>query len=176
MMFLLKRLLIGFVCCFLWVAMTFAADGFVVDKIRVDGLQRVSRGTFLSYLPLKEGERFDPSQTDSVIHALYSTGFFSDITLSRRGNDLVVHVSERPVIGSIEISGNKTISKQKLLEALKNSGLAEGQVFNHSILAGVKQALVQQYYNLGRYNVQVDTTVTSEVRDRVAVAIQIQEG
>jgi len=132
-----------------------AGNGFVVKKIEVEGLQRVSQGTLLSYIPIRAGDRLDYSKTSQIIQTLYKTGFFSNISLYRKDNNiLLVKVVERPTIGAISISGNKKIKTKKLLTALKQQGFAEGEVFDHSVLVGVKQALLQQYYNLGHYNVQ----------------------
>ncbi|MGV8664216.1 outer membrane protein assembly factor BamA, partial [Pseudomonas aeruginosa] len=70
--------------------------------------------------------------------SLFKTGFFQDIQLGRDGNVLVVTVVERPSISSIEIEGNKAISKDALLKGLKQSGLAEGENFQHATLEGVR--------------------------------------
>jgi outer membrane protein insertion porin family len=152
------------------------ADSFVVQKIQVQGLQRITLGTFLNYMPIKEGDTFDTAQSSEVIRVLYQTGFFSNVSISRQKNTVVVSVVERPVIGSIDVSGNKEIATKDLLDGLKQNGFYEGQVFDQSQLAGIKQALLDQYFNLGHYNVHIDTTVTQDERSRVAVKIDISEG
>lgn len=156
---------------------TFAfADQFVINKIQVHGLQRISQSTFLSYLPVKEGDRIDSSRTPSIIRAIYKTGFFTNVDMSRKNGSLIITVKERPVIGSLNISGNKKISSKQMEDVLKAAGLVEGEVFDSSALKLFEQSLTQQYYDLGAYNVNIQTSVTPQSRNRVAVNINITEG
>ncbi len=153
-----------------------AVAPFTIEDIRVEGLQRISAGTVFSYLPIKVGDRLDGEAAAQAIRALFKTGFFADVRLERDGNVLVVVVDERPSVASISISGNKDIKTEQLLEALKRVGLAEGRVFNRSILAQVEQELRRQYFANGKYAVKIDTQVTPMERNRVAVALSIEEG
>jgi outer membrane protein insertion porin family len=174
-MIFIKRLIISVILLF-YATCIWAASGFIVKEIHVEGLQRISLGTFLSYMPIKKGDRLDYSETSKVIEALYKTGFFSNISLFHKDNKLIIKVVENPTIGALHISGNKKIKTQKLLEALKQQGFAEGEVFDSSVLVGVKQALLQEYYNLGHYNARVDTKITSQPRNRVSININVFEG
>lgn len=152
------------------------AQGFVVRNIRIEGLQRISAGTVLSYLPIKMGETLEPHDTGNIVSALYRTGFFSNVSLGREGNTLIINVTERPIIGSIRITGNKKIQTKKLQEVLKTIGIQEGNVYDSSILEGLQNSLQQQYYSLGQYNAVVKTTAVPESRNRVAININVDEG
>lgn len=153
-----------------------AAEPFVVQDIRVDGLQRISTGTVFSYLPIKAGDTVDERQVRDAIRALFRTGFFKDVRLQRDGRVLVVLVEERPAISSIKIEGNQDIKSEDLTKALKNIGLAEGRVFNRQILDKVEQELRRQYYSRGKYALKIDSDVTPLSRNRVAVTVKISEG
>jgi outer membrane protein insertion porin family len=153
-----------------------AQDSFVVEEIRLEGLQRISAGTIFNYLPVKVGDRVDSSRTAEAIRALFRTGFFRDITIEREGNTLVVFVTERPSISSIEFSGNKTIETEDLMKSLRDVGFAEGRVFNRSIFDSVEQELRRSYFSQGRYAVIITSTVTPLERNRVAVNFDISEG
>lgn len=166
-------------CIFLFTGLCSVAfaDNSVVKNIRVEGNQRISSTTVLSYLPVKEGEIFSSTQTPQIIRALYQTGFFSDVEVNMSGNGvLTIKVLERSVITSIHFSGNSKITNKQLLDALKQIGLSEGQVLNQYALNSLEQALVQQYYNLGCYNVDIKTNVVAKSRNRVVVNINIHEG
>jgi len=172
-MLLLFRLLV--LSCVFLCSVAFA-DQFVIHKIKVEGNHRVSVGTILSYLPVKEGDKIDSSQTSDIIRALYNTGFFSDVKLTQNKGTLIVTVIERSVIGSINISGNKKVTDKQLLEVLKNAGLSEGQAFDNSAFTELERALVQQYYSLGYYGVKIQTSIVPEQRNRVAVNVKVTEG
>jgi outer membrane protein insertion porin family len=152
------------------------ADVFVVKQIQITGLQRVSRSTVLDYLPVKVGDTIADDKTAHIISSLYKTGFFHDIKLERQGNTLVIAVTERGTIGDIQVTGNSLLPTDKLNEVLKQMGLSQGLVFNNAVLERVKQGLLNEYYNLGRYNAKVDVDLTEQTRNRVGVKIVISEG
>lgn len=151
-------------------------DAFVVQDIRLEGLQRISAGTLFNYLPVKVGDRIDASRTAEIIRSLYKSAFFKDVSLEREGDVLVVLVSERPALAKIDISGNKSIETEDLLNALKDIGLAEGRVFDRSLLDKIEQELRRQYFSQGKYGVRITSTVTPVERNRVSLAIDISEG
>ncbi|BAZ94452.1 outer membrane protein assembly factor BamA [Thiohalobacter sp. COW1] len=153
-----------------------AFTSFVVEDIRVEGLQRISAGTVFNYLPVKTGETLDEARSEQAIRALFRTGFFQDVQLERDGSVLVVSLVERPAISSIEISGNKDIESEPLLDSLKQIGFAEGRVFNRSLLEKVEQELRVQYFSRGKYGVKITTTVTPLERNRVGITIDVSEG
>ncbi len=159
-----------------WFLVGSAAEPFVVDDIRVEGLQRISAGTVFNYLPIKIGDRIEESVTADAIRALFQTGFFKDIRIEREGDTLVVFVTERPSIDNIEFSGNKSVDTEDLEEQLKTIGFAEGRVFNRSDFDQVEQELERLYFGLGKYAVQVKSTVTPLERNRVGVRFDISEG
>ena len=152
-----------------------AAD-FVVRDIQVEGLQRISAGTVFNYLPVQVGSTISEKDYPEIIRALFKTGFFADVNLERKGNILVVTVTERPAISEVRIVGNKDISTDDLKKALTGVGLAEGRVFDRSLLDKVEQELLQQYYSRGRYAVQIKSQVQPLERNRVAITLDIAEG
>ena len=154
----------------------FAFDTFTVSDIRIDGLSRIAPGTVFTYLPVEKGDVLTPDRAEQAIRALYKTGFFNDVSLSRQGDILVVTIVERPSISKIAIRGNKDLKDEDLRNGLKGIGLAEGETFNRLKLDSVQQELTRQYYNRGKYNVSVKTSVVNLDRNRVEVAINIAEG
>lgn len=167
-----KSLLLGIFCSF----SAWGLEPFVIEDIRVEGLQRVSAGTVFNYLPVKIGDLFDDRQSAESIKALFKTGFFKDVRLEQDGNVLVVVVDERPSIANVKIEGNKDISTEDLNKALKGVGLSEGKVFDRQILDKVEQELRRQYYSRGKYGLKIDSSVTELSRNRVSINIKISEG
>ncbi|HEC16255.1 MAG TPA: outer membrane protein assembly factor BamA [Sedimenticola sp.] len=162
--------------CMLLLPFSVAAGAFVIKDIRVEGLQRISAGTVFNYLPVTVGQTMEEDRTADIIRALYKTGFFKDVRLEREGNVLVISVKERPAVASISFSGNEALETEQLLEALKDIGLAEGRVFNRSVLDKIEQELRRQYFSQGKYGVKLTSTVTPLERNRVAISIDISEG
>ncbi len=153
-----------------------AVDPFVVQDIRIDGLRRISEGTVFNYLPIERGDHVDRARVGEAIRALYRTGFFEDVELSRQDKILVVTVRERPAIAKLTLSGNKEIKEEDLRRGLTDIGLAEGEVYNRLALDRVTQELTRQYNNRGKYNVSVTPAVNELDRNRVEINIVIAEG
>ncbi len=172
----MKKIFHLFLLLQLFLGCAFAQQGFVVNKIEIQGLQRIAPSTVQSYLPIKRGQTLRPQQTSDILRALYKTGFFDHITLSREGSTLIIHVTERPTIGELKITGNSVIPTDKLTSVMKTLDVAEGRVYNPAVLEKIKQSLLNQYYQLGRYNARVDISATPMTRNRVLVKIDISEG
>lgn len=173
-----KKLILG-VCCSSLLALStpiIAESGFVVRDIKVMGLQRVSTGTVLNYIPVQVGEEISPSSTAQIIRTLYDTGFFQSVSLERQGNVLIVNVVERATIGTINVVGNKEIPTDKMKSFLKEMGLVKGRVFQKSALERLEKELKQAYTARGKYNSRIETSVTSLTENRVAITITVSEG
>ena len=153
-----------------------SAQTFTISDIRVEGLQRISAGSVFAALPVAVGDVIDARAVREAARGLFATGNFDDIRIGRDGNVLVVIVTERPSISEINIEGNKAIETESLLEGLKGSGLAVGQVFQRSTLEGMQLELQRQYVQQGRYDANIETEVIPEPRNRVTINIDVDEG
>ncbi len=153
-----------------------AEEPFVVKDIRVEGIQRTEAGTVFSYLPVKVGETMTDEKTAAAIKALYATGFFKDVRLEARDGVVIVTVEERPSISKITLSGIKEFSEDDLKAGLKQTGLAEGRVLDRALLDKAEQELQRQYFNRGKYAVEIKSTLTPLERNRVAVQFDVVEG
>ena len=172
----MKRIAALLLLAWLSIQNAYAFDSFTVSDIRIDGLSRIAPGTVFTYLPVEKGDVMTADRGEQAIRALYRTGFFNDVSLSRQGDILVVTLVERPSISKIAIRGNKDLKEEDLRNGLKGIGLVEGESFNRLKLDSVQQELTRQYYNRGKYNVSVKTSVVNLDRNRVEVAINIAEG
>ncbi|HEY7904953.1 MAG TPA: outer membrane protein assembly factor BamA [Casimicrobiaceae bacterium] len=160
-----------------WLAsLAFAVEPFVVRDIRVEGVQRTEAGTIFSYLPIKSGDRVDDQKISDAVKALYATGFFRDVRLERQGDVLVVIVQERPTISSLTFVGNKEFDTDTIKKALREIGVSESRIFDRSALDRAEQELKRQYVSRGLYGASVQTTVTPQERNRVAINFTITEG
>jgi len=158
------------------VSHAYAFTPFRIQDIRLEGLERISAGTVFTYLPIEKGDLIDNQRAADSIRALFKTGFFNDVKIDRQGDILVVKLTERPAISSITLKGNKDIKTEDLLKALGNIGLVEGEVFNRVNLDRVKQELTRQYYNRGKYSVEIKSDVVELERNRVDISIDVKEG
>jgi outer membrane protein insertion porin family len=152
------------------------SDSFRINKIHFVGLLRIPSVTALSYLPVKAGGRYEPKNSQAIIHSLYHTGYFSDVNVYRQNNNLVIKVKEWPTIGKIRIDGNKKIKSKGLDPVMKNMGVEVGKTFNPNKLNNIVQGLTQQYENMGYSSVAVSPSTKALPHNRVAIIIHVTEG
>jgi outer membrane protein insertion porin family len=149
---------------------------FIVRDIQIEGVQRVEPGTVFNYLPVRIGQRMTEDLAAEAVKALFATGFFKDVRLEVKGEVLIVQLEERPAIGALEVAGSKEFDKEVLLKVLREQGLAEGRIFDRSVLDRAEQELKRQYLSRGKYGIKVTATVTPLERNRVGISVAIEEG
>ena len=154
----------------------FAFDEFLVSDIRIIGLQRVSTGSIFNVIPISVGDKIDSRKSNDIVKSLFSTEQFDDIQIGKDGNTLIITVTERPSISAIDISGNKALKTEQLMESLDGVGIKEGEVYKRSTLEKVKSELVRSYASNGRYGAGVDIEEVVKPRNRIEINIEVDEG
>ncbi|MGI1669368.1 MAG: outer membrane protein assembly factor BamA [Neptuniibacter sp.] len=169
---------IGFLLAFfLWASIAQAnTASFVVEDIRLEGLQRVSPGIVFRNFPVNAGDQVTSEALARSTRQLFQSGYFDDIQLLREDSVLILQLQERPAVSLIRLEGNKVLEDEALLDGLKQTGLQEGDVFKRATLEQIKQDLVRVYASQGRYGASVETDVESLPGNRVALNINIKEG
>lgn len=157
-------------------AQLFAFDDFLVSDIRIIGLQRVSTGSIFNVIPISVGDNIDQRKSADITRSLFATEQFDDIQIAKDGNTLIIIVQERPSISAIDISGNKALKTEQLLESLDGVGIKEGEVYKRSTVEKVKSELVRSYASNGRYGAGVNIEEIKKPRNRIELNIEVDEG
>jgi len=155
-----------------------AEEPFVVKDIRIEGLQKISEGALLNYLPINIGDTLDEIKIKESIRAVYTSGFFKNIEFRKDPSEdiLIISVLERPSIGNISIDGNKDIKTEDLEESLNKIGFRIGRTYDPSVLDEIERSLIDQYFSFGKYSVQIETDVEDLPGNTVRISIDVKEG
>ena len=155
-----------------------AEEPFVVKDIRIEGLQKISEGALLNYLPINIGDTIDEIKVKESIRAVYTSGFFKNIEFRKDPSEdiLIISVLERPSIGNISIDGNKDIKTEDLEESLNKIGFRIGRTYDPSVLDEIERSLIDQYFSFGKYSVQIKTDVEDLPGNTVRISIDVKEG
>ncbi len=154
-------------------ASTSIASAQGVSRIVVEGNQRVEAETVRSYLTVSPGQAATAGRLDDSLKALFATGLFEDVELTRRGGALVVRVVENPVINAINFEGNRRI-KDDALEAAVESR-SQGVLSRSQVQADVQDVL-ELYRRRGRFNATVTPEIIPVGNNRVNLAFVVTEG
>ena len=148
----------------------------VVDDIRITGLQRVSAGSIFAVMPIGLGDEINEESFKEIALSIFETGKFDDIKLGRDGNALLIDIKERPTIDEIFIEGNKQIKTDALLDGLKNSGISEGALYKRSVFESLSVELERQYSSQGKYSAEVEVSTEDLPKNRIKLSVEIDEG
>jgi outer membrane protein insertion porin family len=173
---MMNKSLLSFLIAGLFATPALAFESFAVKDIRVEGIQRTEAGTVFSYLPVKVGDTLTDEKAAQSIKALFATGFFKDVRIEIDRDVMVVVVQERPAIAKLDFVGMKEFEKDVIVKALKDTGIAEGRIFDRALLEKAEQELKRQYLTRGKYGVNITTTVTPLERNRVGINFNVEEG
>ncbi len=159
------------VACTLVLAAAVSVSAEVVGEIAVEGNDCVSRDRILLAFGLGVGEELLSEDVRDGIRRLYDTGLFSDVRVFAEDLEdgtvrVVIAVTERPTVSSIEIRGNDRVSEEDIRSVLT---IESGGPFDASRLEESRVAVLDLYAGRGfpRASVQTETEETSEKTLRV---------
>ena len=144
-----------------------------IDQILVSGNERVEPATIVSYLTVRSGDPFSPLLIDASLKALFSTGLFSDVVMERDGNNLIIRVTENPVINRIVFEGNARLDREDLLEEVQ---LRPRMVYTRSRVREDVQRIIELYRRSGRFAAVVEPKIIILEQNRVDLVFEMTEG
>ena len=139
-------------------------------------MQRVSTGSIFNVIPISVGDKINTRKSSDITRSLFATEQFNDVQIGKDGSTLIITVTERPSISAIDISGNKALKTEQLIESLNGVGVKEGEVYKRSTLEKVKSELVRSYASNGRYGAGVEIEEVKLPRNRIEINIEVDEG
>jgi outer membrane protein insertion porin family len=145
----------------------------VIQSIKVEGNQRIEKGTIESYLLVQPGDAFDADRIDRSLKTLYATGLFQDVRLGRVGDTLVVRVVENPIVNRVAFENNHKLSDDQLRAEMQ---LRPRAVFTPALAETDRQHILDMYAKRGYYDATVEPRIIHLDQNRVDVVFQINDG
>ena len=145
----------------------------VLERIEIQGAQRIERSTILSYIDLQPGDSVDRAALDSALKRLFATGLFADVALRQNAGVLTVDVLENPIINEIAFEGNEQIEDDELQGEIQ---MRQRQVFTRTKVQSDVTRLYQVYRRNGRFSVNIEPKVIKLDQNRVNLVFEITEG
>ncbi|MCB8874829.1 outer membrane protein assembly factor BamA [Acidisoma silvae] len=148
-------------------------SGNTIAAIEVQGNHRIEAGTIESYMLLTPGEPFDAKAIDQSLKTLYATGLFKNVSITRVGNNLVVAVSENPLIAQVAFEGNHQLVNKDLVGIVSLRG---NSVYTPQAAEQDRQAILDAYAHKGYYSTTVVPQIILLPENRVNLVYKIHDG
>ena len=148
-------------------------QGGVVQRILVQGNERIEQATVVSYLPIGPGDTVTPEKIDLALKALFRTDLFADVKIDYQNGDLVITVEENPIINRVIFEGNKGLKEDKLRDEVS---IRPRGIFTRAKVQTDVQRIVELYRRSGRISANVTPQIIELPQKRVDLIFKIDEG
>ena len=152
----------------------FSASAEVIEKVNINGNDRVSEETIKIYGQIELNKEYSESDLDEILKNIYSTEFFEDVDVSIIGNQLNIKVKEYPVINQLILIGEKKKGNVEQIKKLIN--LKENTSFIKSYLTQDIEIIKKLYSSLGYNNANVDVKIKKIDSLNLDLLIEIDRG
>ena len=149
------------------------APGEVIQSISIEGAERLEPETILTYIRLRPGQVYTQVDADQAIKDLYATELFANASLRNDNGNVVIQVTENPVINRIILEGNKRLKEDKIAPEIK---LAPRQIFTRSKVRADVARIIELYKRQGRFAATVEPKTVQLSQNRVDLVFEINEG
>ena len=144
-----------------------------ISAVEVRGNQRIEIDTIRSYMLIGPGDTYDSDRVDRSLRALFATGLFRDVSISRDGSRLIVQIAENPLVNRVAFEGNRRVSDDVLRPEVQ---LRPRSVFTTQLVQGDRQRILDLYARRGRFAARVEPKIIELDQNRVDVVFEITEG
>ncbi len=145
----------------------------IIQTVTVVGAERLEQQTILSYIRLRVGQPYSQEDADQALKDLAATELFSNFSVRNDGGNVVVDVTENPVINRIILEGNKRLKSDKINPEIK---LAPRQIFTRSKVRADVARIIELYKRQGRFAATVEPKMVQLSQNRVDIVFEITEG
>ncbi len=167
---------IGVVTLVLGVLLAFAAPVAAqtrIDRITVEGNQRIPDATVISLTGIERGAVLTDGEINDVLQQVLASGFFETASIRTTGAGLVIDVVERPTINRINIEGNRRLDDERLLSLVTSQ---PRRVFSPTQAEADAAAIVDAYANAARLSATVTPKIIRRSDNRVDLVFEVTEG
>lgn len=158
-------------------ATAFSNRSFTIASISPAGNVRIDSGAILRKISTKPGDLYNPSQLREDLKAVFSMGYFDNVEIestdSELGKQILIRVQEKPLIGSVTITGTDNIKEEDVLDA---ANIATNTILNPTKINDAVTRVKELYKSKGYYNTEVEAKISYPTEDNAEVRLVINEG
>ncbi|MBN1222288.1 MAG: outer membrane protein assembly factor BamA [Candidatus Aminicenantes bacterium] len=154
----------------------------IIEKIEIEGNERVTAETILYYLSAREGDYFSLDLLRKDFKVLWSTGFFANIKIEQqngtKGKIVKIKVEENPVIKDIIYKTGKKVKEDAIVNKLKeqNRYLLPYSYYSPYKVQQIKNTIEELLSDKGISAGKVESETSTAGKNELAIVFRIDEG
>ena len=146
----------------------------VVNDIKVINNDRISKETILIFSDIQIGRDYSQNDLNIILKEIYSTNFFSDVSLEINNGTLIIDVKENKIVQNVTIEGLK---KQELVDTLKNRiSSKDKNPFIENFIKNDVSNIKKLLRSSGYYFAEVTSKVIENNNNTVDLIFEIEVG
>jgi outer membrane protein insertion porin family len=157
--------------------LTYSNRRFTVASIAPEGNVRIDSGAILQRISTKPGDLYDPASLREDLRSVFSMGYFDNVEIeavdSETGKRIIFRISEKPLIGSVVITGAQNIKEQEVRDA---ANIPVNSILNPARINEAAERVRELYRSKGYYNTEVSTTISYPEDAGAEVRLILDEG
>ena len=153
---------------------SFSVKAEIVKKIEINGNQRVSSETVEIFSEVKINSDLSLNNLNNIIKKIYSTNFFSNVSVKLVDNILYISVEENPIIQTLKFEG---IKNKRILEVLNEQiEMKEKSSFVENRVKNDEQKITNILRTNGYYFSKVNSKLKKNENNTVDLIFDIELG
>ena len=153
---------------------SFSVKAEIVKKIEINGNQRVSSETVEIFSEVKINSDLSLNNLNNIVKKIYSTNFFSNVSVKLVDNILYISVEENPIIQTLKFEG---IKNKRILEVLNEQiEMKEKSSFVENRVKNDEQKITNILRTNGYYFSKVNSKLKKNENNTVDLIFDIELG
>ena len=154
----------------------------IIEQVDIRGNRRIPEETIRFYIQSRPGEPFDERRLEFDLRALFKANWFENIEIEERDGDtgkiITFVIKEKPLIRSIEYSGNKSFTESDILDEFKEKkvGLTVDSQYDPAKIRAAERTLKDLMTQNGKPLGTVETIIENIPPSSVKVRFVMDEG
>ncbi len=167
----IKKIIFFLFIQLLYPQLTFSEN---INKINIQGNERVSDETVIMFSSLNLGDKIDENQLNEALKKLYYTDYFKEVKLSVDGQTVNISVVENPIIQTVIIEG---VDRDSLYEKIEDiTKKIEKYPFVENKISEQVLLLKNLLKSYGYYFVELETSVNENPNNTVDLKYRFDLG
>ena len=143
-------------------------------NIQVKGNERISDESIILFSGLDIGDNLTNKKLNEIIKNLYETNFFENVNVKVLDQNLLITVSESPIIDKVEFDGIKSDKIKDSLRSFVN--LKSRSSYNEFLVSEDRKKIASYLRQIGYYFSNVNTLIENLDNNLVNVIHEIELG